>query len=254
MTLGTGGAMGATRGAAMAWGAAGGIAGQGISDIGEIYGTETKSLDEVRARDYLLAGAMGTVGGYAGHKARVPGRAGPSQAEKAGVIAEQGQSVRPETPTPAAAAASTADVNVQSAIKPAAPNAPEAPSRGLPRVAGGSQGAAVVEQGKFDYLFGRTTGRQHNLARSNQNALQMKRLGVPDTAEGHALLRQHFDDVIAQEGNVVNKFANEHGSFEVRESLFPGPSGKFSKFETTFEMLPDGSRRLVTVIPRGGGR
>ena len=51
---------GATRGAAMAWGAAGGIAGQGISDIGEIYGTETKSLDDVRARDYLLAGAMGS--------------------------------------------------------------------------------------------------------------------------------------------------------------------------------------------------
>jgi RHS repeat-associated protein len=118
MTLGTGGAMGATRGAAMGWGAAGGIAGQGVSDVGEIYGTETKSLDDVRARDYFLAGAMGTVGGYAGYGARAPRptRAGPSQAEKAGLIAEQGQSVTPDVPAPAAAAASTADVNVQPAV------------------------------------------------------------------------------------------------------------------------------------------
>jgi RHS repeat-associated protein len=119
MTLGTGGTLGATRGAAVAWGAAGGIAGQGVSDIGEIYATETKTLDQVRATDYLLAGAMGAVGGYAGYKAR-----GITQAEKTGVIAEQGQSVRPEAPAPAARAASTGDVNVQPAIKPAGQGGP----------------------------------------------------------------------------------------------------------------------------------
>ncbi|MGE0454278.1 MAG: RHS repeat-associated core domain-containing protein [Vicinamibacteria bacterium] len=117
MTLGTGGAMGATRTAAVAWGAAGGIAGQGISDIGEVYGTETKNLEDIRARDYLLAGAMGAAGGYAGYRARGPARAGPSQAEKAGVIAEQGQNVTPDAP--AAAASSPSDVNVQPALKPA---------------------------------------------------------------------------------------------------------------------------------------
>jgi len=120
--------MGATPAAAVAWGAAGGIAGQGISDLGEIYGTETKTLDQVRGRDYLLAGAMGAVGGYAGYKARGPARAGPSQAEKTGVIAEQGQSIRPEAPAPAAGAAATAEVNVQSAIKPAAQARPTAPA------------------------------------------------------------------------------------------------------------------------------
>jgi RHS repeat-associated protein len=130
LTLSTGGAMGATPAAAVAWGAAGGIAGQGISDLGEIYGTETKTLDQVRARDYLLGGAMGAVGGYAGYKARAPGKAGPSQAEKTGVIAEQGQSIRPEAPAPAAGAAATADVNVQSAIKPAAQVPPSAASSG----------------------------------------------------------------------------------------------------------------------------
>ena len=130
MTLGTGGAMGATRGAAMAWGAAGGIAGQGVSDIGEVYGTETKTLDDVRARDYLLAGAMGAAGGAAGYKARGPAKAGLSQAEKTGLIAEHGQSVTPDAPAPAASAAATADVNVQSAIKPAAQAPPSAASSG----------------------------------------------------------------------------------------------------------------------------
>ena len=117
MTLGTGGAMGATRTAAVAWGAAGGVAGQGISDIGEVYGTETKGLEDVRATDYLLAGAMGAAGGYAGYKARGPARAGPSQAEKAGVIAEHGQSVTPDAP--ASTVSSTSEVSVQPALKPA---------------------------------------------------------------------------------------------------------------------------------------
>jgi hypothetical protein len=38
-----------------------------------------------------------------------------------------------------------------------------------------------IPEGKFDYFFGRATGRQHNLARTNQNAFQMKRIGVPDS-------------------------------------------------------------------------
>ena len=116
LTLGTGGVMGSTRGAAMAWGAAGGIAGQGISDLGEVYGTETKTLGDVRARDYLLAGAMGALGGAAGYKVRGPARAAPGPADKTGLIAEG--------PTPGAIGASAADVNVQPAIKPAAPTPP----------------------------------------------------------------------------------------------------------------------------------
>jgi hypothetical protein len=36
--------------------------------------------------------------------------------------------------------------------------------------------ASQIDGKKFDYLFGRATGRQHNLDRTNQNALEMKRL------------------------------------------------------------------------------
>ena len=109
-----------------------------------------------------------------------------------------------------------------------------------------------VDAGKFDYLFGRGSGRAHNVARTNQNALQMQRLGIPDTAEGHALLRSHLDDVVQNPANISRTFSNKHGAFEVRESLCPGPSGKFSKFESTWQVMDDGTRRLTTIIPFGG--
>jgi filamentous hemagglutinin len=111
-----------------------------------------------------------------------------------------------------------------------------------------------IDDKKFDYLFGRATGREHNLARTNQNASEMKRLGVPDTPEGHAMLRSHLNDAVQGNSNVVRTYENEWGSFEVRESLFAGPSGKFSKFESTWQVMPDGSRRFSTLIPRGGGK
>jgi hypothetical protein len=114
---------------------------------------------------------------------------------------------------------------------------------------------ANIAEGKFDYLFGKAKGTKnaaHNLPRTNQNAMQMKRLGVPDTAEGHSMLRSHLDDVIQSDSNIARSFQNKYGSYEVRESLFSGPSGKFSKLESTWEIMSDGSRRLTTVIPYGG--
>lgn len=51
------------------------------------------------------------------------------------------------------------------------------------------------------------------------------------------------------EGNIVRSFSNEYGKFEVRESLFMGPSGKAAKFESTFKVREDGVRELSTVIP-----
>jgi filamentous hemagglutinin len=113
--------------------------------------------------------------------------------------------------------------------------------------------ASQIDNKKFDYLFGRATGREHNLARTNQNALEMKRLGIPDTPEGNTMLRSHLNNVVQNDANKIRTFNNEWGSFEVRESLFVGPSGKFSKFESTWQVLPDGTRRFNTLIPRGGG-
>lgn len=89
----------------------------------------------------------------------------------------------------------------------------------------------------------------HNAARSNQLALEMKRLGVPDNASGYQMLTEHLALSVKTEGNVVNTFTNQFGKFEVRESLFMGPSGKAANFQSTFQVLEDGTRKLSTIIP-----
>ena len=68
------------------------------------------------------------------------------------------------------------------------------------------------------------------------------------------MIRDHLDDVARRADNVKDTFTNEHGTFVVKESLFGGPSGKFASFETTWQVMPDGSMRFSTLIPRGGPR
>ncbi|WP_211314281.1 hypothetical protein, partial [Salinicola socius] len=123
-------------------------------------------------------------------------------------------------------------------------------------VAGGKVGSGAnvpkemeVALGKFDYLFGRVASSAHNAARSNQLALEMKRLGVPDTVAGRKMLTEHLQAAVNTEGNIARTFSNQYGNFEVRESLFMGSSGQAAKFESTFQILEDGTRRLSTVIP-----
>lgn len=106
-----------------------------------------------------------------------------------------------------------------------------------------------IPPGKFDYFFGGSVSNEHNAVRSNQLALEMKRLGVPDTPSGQQMLSQHLTQSVKAEGNVVNIFSNQYGVFEVRESLFMGPSGKAANLQSTFKILLDGTRRLSTDIP-----
>nr|WP_244979167.1 DUF637 domain-containing protein [Cupriavidus plantarum] len=124
------------------------------------------------------------------------------------------------------------------------------------RGATATTGALNVEiaSGKFDYLFGRVESGTHNAARSNQLALEMKRLGVPDTDAGRQMLTDHLARTINTEGNVSRTFSNQYGNFEVRDSLFIGPSGQAAKLESTFQVLADGSRRLSTIIPFQTGK
>ncbi|ESS50405.1 hemagglutinin-related protein [Ralstonia solanacearum SD54] len=110
-------------------------------------------------------------------------------------------------------------------------------------------GPAEIAAGKFDYLFGAVESNSHNAARSNQLALEMKRLGVSDTPTGRSLLTEHFAQVTQTPDNIVRSFTNQYGNFEVRESLFVGPSGKAVKLQTTYQVLQDGARRFSTTIP-----
>lgn len=115
-----------------------------------------------------------------------------------------------------------------------------------------SAGSVEIPSGKFDYIFGRVDSSSHNAARSNQLALEMKRLGVPDTQVGRDMLSEHFAQSVRSEGNVSRTFSNQYGTFEVRDSVFIGPSGQAAKFEATFRVLGDGTRVFSTVIPFGG--
>jgi hypothetical protein len=112
---------------------------------------------------------------------------------------------------------------------------------------------AVIDEGKLDYLFGGVESSAHNAARSAQNLEQMRRLGVSDTPFGRALVQEHLQRVARDGASIVTEFSNQYGRFQVRESLFAGPSGAFAKLQSTWQVLEDGSLRLTTVIPFGGG-
>lgn len=77
----------------------------------------------------------------------------------------------------------------------------------------------------------------------------MKRLGVPDNAAGRQMLTDHLTLSTKADSNVINTFSNQYGKFEVGESLFIGLSGKAANFQSTFQVLDDGTRKLSTVIP-----
>ncbi|WP_232923243.1 RHS repeat-associated core domain-containing protein, partial [Pseudomonas amygdali] len=114
---------------------------------------------------------------------------------------------------------------------------------------GSGNGSLEIAPGKFDYLFGRAASNAHNAARSNQLALEMKRLGVPDTTSGRQMLTEHLASSTKTQGNVMSTFSNQYGMFEVRESLFIGPSGRAANFKSTFQILDNGTRKLITLIP-----
>ena len=113
-----------------------------------------------------------------------------------------------------------------------------------------------VDPNKFKYVFGEVTSGSHNTQRSLQNAAQMNRLGIHNTAEGQAYLTKHLQGVVEDPSNVARTFSEVHSDgrtliFEVRESLLAGPGGILN-VESTWEVLSDGTRRLSTIIPFGG--
>ena len=132
---------------------------------------------------------------------------------------------------------------VQAAATPDVAEAAAAATRSTAR--------AVVDPDKYRYLFGEVESNAHNAARSAQNLAQMERLGLRGS-EGRSILQAHLDAVVDDPTNIAREFSNQYGTFQVRESLFHGPSGAFAKLETTWQVMPDGTLRLTTLIPFGG--
>lgn len=82
--------------------------------------------------------------------------------------------------------------------------------------------------------------------------MTLNRLGLETNEKGTSVLTEHLKQVANTKGNVVDTYTKGNQAFEVRESLLIGPSGKVAKLETAFEVMPDGSRRFVTTIPKDG--
>ncbi|ELZ9929170.1 hemagglutinin repeat-containing protein [Cronobacter malonaticus] len=110
----------------------------------------------------------------------------------------------------------------------------------------------IIDSGKLDYIFGKVDSNSHNAARSTQMELSMYRLGIPIDENGAKYLMEHLAQVPKTSGNIVKVYSDQWGKFEVRESLLFGPSGKATKLESAFQIMPDGSRRFVTTIPKDG--
>ncbi|MBS1581381.1 MAG: VCBS repeat-containing protein, partial [Bacteroidetes bacterium] len=110
-------------------------------------------------------------------------------------------------------------------------------------------GRVSIDSNKFGYLFGRVKPDPHNTPRSIQNVAAMTRLGIPDTVTGHGIIKAHLEEAGMSMDNILRTFKNEYGFFEVRESLLPGPSGKFTVLQSTWQVLPGGTRRFSTAIP-----
>ncbi|EOV8090215.1 hypothetical protein ACOMXT_004110, partial [Providencia rettgeri] len=110
----------------------------------------------------------------------------------------------------------------------------------------------VIDPNKVKYLFGEVNSNKHNSDRSTQMEQSMRRLGIPTDEKGAKYLTDHLSNVPKTQGNIVKVYSDKYGKYEVRESLLFGPSGKATKLETSFQIMPDGTRRFVTTIPKEG--
>ncbi|MDF7675804.1 VENN motif pre-toxin domain-containing protein, partial [Neisseriaceae bacterium ESL0693] len=109
-----------------------------------------------------------------------------------------------------------------------------------------------IDPNKFNYLYGNVSSGIHNIDRSTQLAQTMRKLGIEQNDSGTQILIDHFNTVVNTKNNIVNTYSKGSQNFEVRESLLFGPSGKAVKLETSFEVMPNGSRRFITTIPKEG--
>ncbi|CDL81263.1 hypothetical protein [Xenorhabdus szentirmaii] len=108
------------------------------------------------------------------------------------------------------------------------------------------------DSNKFNYIFGRVNSNPHNTARSSQLAHTMKKLGIHEDAKGKRLLIEHFESSIqGGNNNVISVFRGHKNILqETRQSLLYGPSGKATVLESTYQIMENGSRKFLTVIPK----
>ncbi|MFJ3041547.1 RHS repeat-associated core domain-containing protein [Streptomyces tendae] len=117
------------------------------------------------------------------------------------------------------------------------------------------EGGVEVDPRKLDYLFNKNIKPDsHNSPRALQNELQLRRIGINDSAEMRRYVTEHLAGATKQsfERTFRKEWDGGSGEFGVTNSVLHGPHGALG-VESTWQVLPDGTRRLSTVIFRGSG-
>ncbi|WP_325776080.1 hemagglutinin repeat-containing protein [Acinetobacter pollinis] len=113
----------------------------------------------------------------------------------------------------------------------------------------------ILDDSKYKYFFGNASADAHNTPRSLQNKQQLASIGIHNTEEGRNIIQNTLANSLKDNTNVIKSFTKEINSniqfFEIREMLISGPGG-FRKMEASFEVMPNNSRRLTTIILKGG--
>ncbi|MEG4426744.1 MULTISPECIES: hypothetical protein [unclassified Microcoleus] len=94
-----------------------------------------------------------------------------------------------------------------------------------------------------------------------QNRQQLNRLGFDDDSESRQFIQTHLEQAVQEESNIVERFINTYTNHttgeeatidtELRDSLLPGRTGKFAQVQSSWEVLPDGTRRFLSAIIYG---
>ncbi|MCH0538507.1 RHS repeat protein [Streptomyces sp. MUM 203J] len=107
-----------------------------------------------------------------------------------------------------------------------------------------------VDEGKLNYLFNKgIKADEHNSARARQNADQLKSIGFDDTPASRQYVRQHLQE--AAKNGFTKTFSNQWGNYGETHSVITGRWG-MREAEATWQITPDGTLRLTTVIFKGG--
>lgn len=120
-----------------------------------------------------------------------------------------------------------------------------------------TKGEVYIPEGKFDYFFGRVTSGEHNTSRSLQNKQQLESIGIHDTPQGRQILTETINKSVLDSSNIIKtkQGLRKDGipyNTEIREMLLTGPGG-IRKLEAAYEIESDGTRKLTTIIVKGGG-
>ena len=113
----------------------------------------------------------------------------------------------------------------------------------------------IIDNKKYNYLFGNVKSEPHNTPRALQNQQQLASIGIYNDKNGREIINKSLNEALSIRNSVINTYSKnadgKYQRFEAREGIIAGPFG-IRKVESHFEIMNDGSRRLTTIIFKGG--